>query len=70
MIKARSVAEELGLAMKIGDGQIIRATEGKAIFYYIADERVDFPQTHQDSRSLLKRVRIEMKQIRSSWEAS
>ena len=41
MIKARSIAEELGLAMKIGDVEF-QGDGSKAIFYYIADERVDF----------------------------
>ncbi|MCH5227409.1 MAG: hypothetical protein J1F16_06310 [Muribaculaceae bacterium] len=67
MIKARSIAEELGLAMKIGDVEF-QGDGSKAIFYYIADERVDF-------RKLIRilaetfRVRIEMKQIGARQEA-
>ena len=41
MIKARAFAEELGLAMKIGDVEF-QGDGSKAIFYYIADESVDF----------------------------
>lgn len=67
MIKARAIAEELGLAMKIGDVEY-QGDGGKAIFYYIADERVDF-------RKLIRilaetfHVRIEMKQIGARQEA-
>lgn len=67
MIKARSIAEDLGLAMKIGDVEF-QGDGSKAIFYYIADERVDF-------RKLIRilaetfRVRIEMKQIGARQEA-
>lgn len=67
MIRARAIAEELGLAMKIGDVEY-QGDGGKAIFYYIADERVDF-------RKLIRiladtfRVRIEMKQIGARQEA-
>lgn len=67
MIKARKIAEELGLQMKIGDVEY-QGDGNKAIFYYIADERVDF-------RQLIKvlagefRVKIEMKQIGARQEA-
>ena len=67
MIKARAIAEELGLSMKIGDVEY-QGDGGKAIFYYIADERVDF-------RKLIRvladtfRIRIEMKQIGARQEA-
>lgn len=67
MIKARKIAEELGLNMKIGDVEY-QGDGNKAIFYYIADDRVDF-------RQLIKvlaenfRVRIEMKQIGARQEA-
>ena len=67
MIRARAIAEELGLAMKIGDVEY-QGDGGKAIFYYIADERVDF-------RKLIRilaetfHVRIEMKQIGARQEA-
>ena len=66
MIKSRAIAEELGLNMKIGDVEY-QGDGGKAIFYYIADERVDF-------RKLIRiladefRVRIEMKQIGARQE--
>ena len=67
MIKARQIADELKLAMKIGDVEF-QGDKTKAIFYYIADERVDF-------RELIKvlaenfRVRIEMRQIGARQEA-
>ena len=43
MIRARKIAQELGLNMKIGDVEY-QGDGNKAIFYYIADERVDFRQ--------------------------
>ncbi|MBN2524377.1 MAG: hypothetical protein JXB24_13980 [Bacteroidales bacterium] len=67
MIKARQIAAELKLDMKIGDVEY-QGDKTKAIFYYIADERVDF-------RELIKvlaeefRVRIEMRQIGARQEA-
>lgn len=66
MIRSRAIAEGLGLNMKIGDVEY-QGDGGKAIFYYIADERVDF-------RKLIKlladefHVRIEMKQIGARQE--
>lgn len=67
MIKARSIAAEMGLEMKIGDVEF-QGDGTKAIFYYIADGRVDF-------RQLIKafaeefHIRIEMKQIGARQEA-
>lgn len=67
MIRSRVIAEELGLNMKIGDVEY-QGDGSKAIFYYIADERVDF-------RKLIRlladefHVRIEMKQIGARQEA-
>ena len=67
MIRARVIAQELNLDMKIGDVEF-QGDGSKAIFYYIADERVDF-------RQLIKvfaeefRIRIEMKQIGARQEA-
>ena len=67
MIRARQIAAELGLDMKIGDVEF-QGDGTKAIFYYIADARVDF-------RQLIKvfaeefRIRIEMKQIGARKEA-
>ena len=67
MIRARQIAAELGLDMKIGDVEF-QGDGTKAIFYYIADARVDF-------RQLIKvfaeefRIRIEMKQIGARQEA-
>lgn len=67
MIESRRIAAELGLKMKIGDVEYL-GDGNKAIFYYIADERVDF-------RTLIKilaqtfHIRIEMKQIGARQEA-
>ncbi len=67
MIRSRQIATELGLDMKIGDVEY-QGDGNKAIFYYIADSRVDF-------RKLIKvladafHVRIEMKQIGARQEA-
>ena len=67
MIQSRQIAKSLGLQMKIGDVEY-QGDGNKAIFYYIADERVDF-------RKLIKvlaetfHVRIEMKQIGARQEA-
>lgn len=68
MIRARQIAADLKLSMKIGDVEF-QGDGTKAIFYYIADERVDF-------RQLIKvfaeefRIRIEMKQIGARQEAA
>ncbi len=67
MLRSRKMALDLGLNMKIGDVEY-QGDNTKAIFYYIADERVDF-------RELIKvlaetfRIRIEMKQIGARQEA-
>ncbi|MDO4462036.1 MAG: regulatory iron-sulfur-containing complex subunit RicT [Bacteroidia bacterium] len=67
MLESRQIAERLNLNMKIGDVEY-QGDRTKAIFYYIADERVDF-------RELIKvladrfHVRIEMKQIGARQEA-
>lgn len=67
MLRSRKIAEDLKLNMKIGDVEY-QGDGNKAIFYYIADERVDF-------RELIKiladtfHVRIEMKQIGARQEA-
>jgi cell fate regulator YaaT (PSP1 superfamily) len=67
MIKTREFADRLNLSMKIGDVEF-QGDKTKAIFYYIAEERVDF-------RELIKRmaeefrIRIEMKQIGARQEA-
>lgn len=67
MIRAREMAESLGLNMKIGDVEY-QGDGNKAIFYYIADERVDFRQLIKDFASEF-RVKIEMKQIGARQEA-
>ncbi len=61
MIRARKIAESLNLNMKIGDVEY-QGDGNKAIFYYIADERVDFRQLIKVLADTFK-VRIEMKQI-------
>lgn len=67
MIRSRQIAERLNLNMKIGDVEY-QGDGNKAIFYYIADDRVDF-------RELIKvlaenfKVRIEMRQIGARQEA-
>jgi len=67
MLRSRQIANDLGLNMKIGDVEY-QGDSTKAIFYYIADERVDF-------RELIKvlaetfRIRIEMRQIGARQEA-
>ena len=67
MLSSRQIAYDLKLNMKIGDVEY-QGDRTKAIFYYIADERVDF-------RQLIKvlaeefRVRIEMRQIGARQEA-
>lgn len=67
MIKARQLAKSLGLEMKVGDVEY-QGDGSKAIFFYIADGRVDF-------RQLIKlyaetfRIRVEMKQIGARQEA-
>jgi cell fate regulator YaaT (PSP1 superfamily) len=67
MIRSRQIAEELGLQMKIGDVEY-QGDGNKAIFYYIADERVDFRQLIKVLASEF-RVKIEMKQIGARQEA-
>lgn len=67
MFRSRKIAESLGLDMKIGDVEY-QGDKTKAIFYYLADERVDF-------RQLIKvlaeefHIRIEMRQIGARQEA-
>lgn len=67
MIRSRQIAAELELDMKIGDVEY-QGDGGKAIFYYIADERVDFRKLIRILADTFK-VRIEMKQIGARQEA-
>lgn len=67
MIRARKIAADLHLNMKIGDVEY-QGDGNKAIFYYIADERVDFRQLIKVLAEVFK-VRIEMKQIGARQEA-
>lgn len=67
MIRSRKIAEDLKLNMKIGDVEY-QGDGNKAIFYYIADERVDFRQLIKVLADVFK-VRIEMKQIGARQEA-
>lgn len=67
MIRSRQIAKKLNLDMKIGDVEY-QGDGNKAIFYYIADERVDFRQLIKVLAEAF-RVRIEMKQIGARQEA-
>lgn len=67
MIQSRQMAKDLGLQMKIGDVEY-QGDGNKAIFYYIADERVDFRQLIKVLAETFH-VRIEMKQIGARQEA-
>ena len=67
MIKARKIAKDMQLEMKIGDVEY-QGDGGKAIFYYIADGRVDFRQLIKVYAETF-RIRIEMKQIGARQEA-
>ncbi len=67
MIRSRQIVTDLNLNMKIGDVEY-QGDKTKAVFYYIADERVDF-------RELIKvlaeefQIRVEMRQIGARQEA-
>lgn len=67
MIRSRQMAADLGLNMKIGDVEF-QGDGSKAIFYYIADERVDFRQLIKNFAEEFH-IRIEMKQIGARQEA-
>lgn len=67
MIQSRQIAKQLELKMKIGDVEY-QGDGNKAIFYYIADERVDFRQLIRVLAETFH-VRIEMKQIGARQEA-
>ena len=67
MIRSRVLAANLGLEMKIGDVEF-QGDGTKAIFYYIADGRVDFRQLIKDFAEEFH-IRVEMKQIGSRQEA-
>jgi len=67
MIRSRQLAARLGLDMKIGDVEF-QGDGSKAIFYYIADQRVDFRQLIKDFASEFG-IRVEMKQIGARQEA-
>lgn len=67
MLRSRQIADDLKLNMKIGDVEY-QGDGNKAIFYYIADDRVDFRQLIKILAETFK-VRIEMKQIGARQEA-
>lgn len=67
MIRSRQIAAELNLDMKIGDVEY-QGDRTKAIFYYIADDRVDFRQLIRVLADTFK-IRVEMKQIGARQEA-
>ena len=66
--RARVIARELGLNMKISDVEF-QGDKSKAIFYYTAEERVDFRELIRKYAEEFK-VRVEMKQIGSSRSCS
>ena len=68
MIRSRQIAADMRLNMKIGDVEF-QGDGTKAIFYYIADERVDFRQLIRSFADEFK-IRIEMKQIGARQEAA
>jgi cell fate regulator YaaT (PSP1 superfamily) len=67
MIQSRKIASSLGLNMKIGDVDF-QGDKTKAIFYYIADDRVDFRELIKIMAETFK-IRIEMRQIGARQEA-
>jgi len=67
MIKSRQIVKDLALDMKIGDVEY-QGDKTKAIFYYIADGRVDFRQLIKVLAETF-RIRVEMKQIGARQEA-
>ncbi len=67
MIQSRQISAELNLDMKIGDVEY-QGDGNKAIFYYIADERVDFRQLIRVLADTFH-IRVEMKQIGARQEA-
>ena len=67
MLRSRQIANELQLDMKIGDVEY-QGDRTKAIFYYLADDRVDFRQLIKVLADTFK-IRIEMKQIGARQEA-
>ncbi len=67
MLRSRQISNDLGLNMKIGDVEY-QGDNTKAIFYYIADERVDFRQLIKVLAETFK-IRIEMRQIGARQEA-
>lgn len=66
--KSRQIAEDLNLDMKVNDVEY-QGDDTKAIFYYTADERVDFRELIKVLAETFK-VRIEMRQIGARQEAS
>ncbi|HPW66237.1 MAG TPA: regulatory iron-sulfur-containing complex subunit RicT [Salinivirgaceae bacterium] len=67
MLESRKLARDMGLNMKIGDVEY-QGDKTKAIFYYIADERVDFRQLIIVLAERYK-IRVEMRQIGARQEA-
>lgn len=67
-VKARVIARELGLNMKISDVEF-QGDKSKAIFYYTSEDRVDFRELIRKYAEAFK-VRVEMKQIGSRQEAA
>jgi cell fate regulator YaaT (PSP1 superfamily) len=67
-VKAREIAIALKLQMKISDIEF-QGDGSKAIFYYTAEDRVDFRQLIKEFAQVFK-IRIEMKQVGFRQEAA
>ena len=67
MYKSRTLALSLGLKMKISDVEY-QGDKTKAIFYYTAEDRVDFRELIKQMANEFK-IRVEMKQIGARQEA-
>jgi cell fate regulator YaaT (PSP1 superfamily) len=67
-VKAREIAIDLKLQMKISDIEF-QGDASKAVFYYTAEDRVDFRQLIKEFAQVFK-IRIEMKQVGFRQEAA
>lgn len=68
IVETRKIAKNLGLDMKVSDVEV-QADGSKGIFYYTAEDRVDFRVLIKELASAF-RLRIEMKQIGLRQEAA
>ena len=67
MLRSRKITQMLKLDMKVGDVEY-QGDKTKAIFYYIADDRVDFRELIKYMADEFK-IRVEMRQIGARQEA-